>query len=319
MKKSILMIALMILAVILAGCGTRNATSNETSAASVTASRDMVQPSMPELSITEQKAADTSNSYDMVATDDAGVVPPNPGEQAEAPIVEGVDRRVIKNAEVTLKVDELIIAARAIEGRVDAMGGMVTESNVSASSKDLTSGYLTLRVPSDKFTPLMTELAKMGEVESQRTYSQDVTEQYIDLEARVNNLKEQEQRLREILDKANNVDEILKVERELERVRGESESLTGKLNYLRNRVDYSTINIQLLETGQNVVVKTNGVTGLGKRSTSALIGSLNGLFNAFGNLVVFLFAALPVLAVLALLILIVWFIRKRLVRGGPQD
>ncbi|MHB1126130.1 MAG: DUF4349 domain-containing protein [Bacillota bacterium] len=308
MKKLSLLIALLILVGLLAGCGGRTASVRDS------AGTNSVMPEIG-MSGSEGKAAADGDVYY-----DAAPSPRPPIDTGEAAILPGGERQVIKNAEVTLNVADLMEAARTIEVRVDAMGGMVTETNISNNAKDQLYGYLTLRVPSSKFAPLMTELAQWGEIETQRTYTQDVTEQYIDLEARTKNLKEQEQRLRDILAKASTVEEILKVERELERVRGESESLTGRFNYLRNRVDYSSISLQLREVSQELTVKPLGMADLGKRSTGALIKSLNGLLNALGNLVVFLFAALPVLIVIILLVLLGWIaFRKYVARNRSGD
>ncbi|MGB9887774.1 MAG: DUF4349 domain-containing protein [Moorellales bacterium] len=84
-------------------------------------------------------------------------------------------------------------------------------------------------------------MPELGEVKTQRVYSEDVTEDYIDLEARVKTLTAQKERLTELLERARTVEDILKVEKKLERVRAERESLSGKLNYLRHRVTYARV------------------------------------------------------------------------------
>ncbi|MEE8114793.1 MAG: DUF4349 domain-containing protein, partial [Nitrososphaerales archaeon] len=81
------------------------------------------------------------------------------------------------------------------------------------------------------------------------TMSDDVTEEYVDLQARLTNLDRQEARLQEILGLARNVDEVLKIENELERVRGEIERLTGRINYLESNVAMSTISVNLNQPG----------------------------------------------------------------------
>jgi predicted nuclease with TOPRIM domain len=91
----------------------------------------------------------------------------------------------------------------------------------------------------------VSEIGTYGKVLDERTTSEDVTERYIDLKARLNNLQMEEQSLVELLAKTKTVDEILRVEQELARVRGEVESLQGQINYLDRNVAMSLITVSL--------------------------------------------------------------------------
>jgi hypothetical protein len=94
---------------------------------------------------------------------------------------------------------------------------------------------------------------------------------------------------------------LLKVEKEIERVRGEIESLTARLNLLRNQTDYATVSVYLRSTPLAAAgISTSGVQGLWGRAVRALYGSLTVLIGAAGRAVVALFAALPYLVLLAL-------------------
>ena len=172
---------------------------------------------------------------------------PPTGPQAEQlSILETANRMVIYTAYLTLEVDSVDAAIAQIMQTASAVGGYVAGMDIY--TRDSTkAGYITIKVPQKSFYQVLDQLKQLGEVKGETINTEDVTEQYIDLQARLNNLQKQEQRLLEILEMAETVDEVLAVEKELERVRGEIESLTGQLQYIERRVDYSTITINLVE------------------------------------------------------------------------
>jgi hypothetical protein len=110
------------------------------------------------------------------------------------------------------------------------------------------SGYVTIRVPADQYDITMATVKELAVVVERETSSaEDVTEQYIDLAARLKNAQAQETRYVEILDVAKTVEEILQIESALGNIRGYIESLQGQLNYLDSLTGFSTITISLSE------------------------------------------------------------------------
>ncbi|MFZ1806765.1 MAG: DUF4349 domain-containing protein, partial [Cyclobacteriaceae bacterium] len=104
--------------------------------------------------------------------------------------------------------------------------------------------HQTIRVPAEKFDALVQGLEKLAiKVESKDINTRDVTEEFIDIETRLKTKKELESRYLEILKQARNVEEVLSVERELGNVRSEIESMVGRLSYLKNKVSFSTLNV----------------------------------------------------------------------------
>jgi hypothetical protein len=152
------------------------------------------------------------------------------------------ERMVIYNAYVSLETSDIQGNLVKIRSLAEGYGGYVAGS---ARSEDW--AEITIRVPKEKFRAAVEQIEIYGKVVDERTSSEDVTEQYIDLKARLQNLERQEKRLHEILEMAKAVDELLNVERELERVRGEIESLQGQINYLERNVAMSVITIHLSE------------------------------------------------------------------------
>ncbi len=130
-----------------------------------------------------------------------------------------------------------------------------------------------------------------------------MTEEYIDPEARLSNLQKQEKRLTEILNMSKTVEEVLSVKKELERVRGEIDSLTGRLQYLDNRIDYATIDIRIAEP--TPITHTWSMRDARSSSVQSFVSTAGAMVILVGYL-------LPIAIVFSVLIAILLAIRRRL-------
>lgn len=167
--------------------------------------------------------------------------------QAEISTVVTQDEKMtIFNGHLSLEVNDIESSMAEVVGLAQELGGYVASSQISTYGSRAT-GYITIRVPRSKFQEAVSKISLLGKVIDQRTSSDDVTERYIDLRARLGNLQRQERRLQELLAKAATVTEVLAVERELERVRGQVESLQGQIDYLERSVEMSLISVRLTE------------------------------------------------------------------------
>ncbi|NLF45648.1 MAG: DUF4349 domain-containing protein, partial [Syntrophomonadaceae bacterium] len=153
-----------------------------------------------------------------------------------------------------------------------------------------------------------------GEVTNNDTYTEDVTEEYYDSQARLKVLESKEARLIALLDKAVNITDIVAIENELAKVRSDIEVIQGRLQYLTNSTSFSTINIELKQAIPGHVKAPQGTTG---KAWKALINSINNLIDFGSGLIVFLAAALPWLVILAVIYLIIRSIRKK--RKNKKD
>lgn len=156
------------------------------------------------------------------------------------------ERLVIFNAHLSLETVDIPGAIERIRGLAESYGGYVAGSSRSTYGMQ-SRAEITIRIPKDRFRAAVQQIETYGKVIDEGTTSEDITQQYIDVKARLNNLQKQEERLREILDMAKTVDEILRVENELERVRGEIDSLQGQINYLEGNAEMSLISVSLAE------------------------------------------------------------------------
>jgi hypothetical protein len=213
-----------------------------------------------------------------------------------------IDRKVIKTAYIKLEVSDFDAAASEVERLAYEAGGYISESNSYVTPTNHRRGTITMRVPESSFGSIIQEIRKLGNVVSYSSSGRDVTEEYIDLEARLRNLRRQEERLLEILDRAESVKDVLEVERELGRVRGEIERLEGRLRYLSNRVEFATITVELLEP--EPIAQSLGLR-------SAISDAMKGLVTVTRALIVAIGYLLPIAAVAAVLFALLRRVRKK--------
>jgi len=205
--------------------------------------------------------------------------------------LETLNRMIIFTANLGLKVDDVDSAMNEIRNITENLGGFV--SGVSTSKRDGGKiGVITIRVPQAEFYNAILAIEKLGEVESKDVKGEDVTEQYIDLKARLSNLQRQEQRLLEILDLAKTVEEVLRVESELNNVRSEIERLTGQIQYLETRVDLATITVSLSEAEAKPWIDIPQVDW-----GASIKAGLWGVFIVLQGLITLTIAATPFIAI----------------------
>ncbi len=152
-------------------------------------------------------------------------------------------RMVIKTAALSVRVKDVPGAnTRAIQ-LAEGSGGFVQSS--SQWDDGGVRADLSLRVPPEGFLPLIRSLESLGKVEGKSISGEDVTEEYYDLDARLENLAEVRGRLFELLDRAAKVTDAIEVEQQLERVGGEINQIKGRMKYLQNMAGMATINLSL--------------------------------------------------------------------------
>lgn len=216
----------------------------------------------------------------------------------------GEPRKIIESAQIVLETRDLAATEKSAFELLSRRNGKVEQSSVSLDSNGRRSGNYTLRVPAGQLQAYVEELSALQDVVvRQRSLSaQDVTEDFVDISARLENMQRHEIRLREILSKANTVEEILKVEKELAAVRTQIESTTGRLRVMTGKIEMSAIQLRITEV--TVITETNF---LGK-----LKGILRDSWVAAGDVLLYLIAAAIVLSPLAaLLFVLIWFWRNR--------
>jgi hypothetical protein len=131
---------------------------------------------------------------------------------------------------------------------IQAHGGYLAETNMVSYSQMRRTATWKVRVPVDHFDAFLAAVIRLGELQKNHVDSQDVTEEFFDLDARITNKQREEQRLlKHLSDSTGKLDEILAVEREISRVRGEVEQMQGRLRYLSDQTALSTVAISATE------------------------------------------------------------------------
>lgn len=210
---------------------------------------------------------------------------PKGGETATAE-----ERMVIYNGQISLETNDITGTMDKVRSLAEMYGGYVAGTSRSTVG-NRPQATITIRIPQDKFRNAIKEIGTYGKVLDERTTSEDVTERYIDLKARLQNLQAEEQRLTALLARAGTVDEVLKVERELARVRGEIESLQGQINYIERNVAMSLITVNLREPPQPPTPPTMDWS-------ETLWIAVRGLFIVIRGLIIFAIAVLPIALVI---------------------
>lgn len=168
------------------------------------------------------------------------------GVAAPSPSPAPADRKIIRTSCMELIVASPAGVAEKIRAFAESLGGYVETAQIS-SSQDSPSATITIRVPAARLEDAKTELRKMAvKVNSEKTDAQDVTKQYVDLEARIRNLQAQEAQYLEIMRSAKKVQDMLDVSEKLSEVRGEIEQQQAEFAALSKQVKTVAITISLL-------------------------------------------------------------------------
>ena len=237
-------------------------------------------------------------------------------DAAGGAVMEQAKRYVIRNGSINLAVKDTKEAMRQIRELAAKAGGLISNSYIYEIRENQYGGSMTLRIPETRFEEIMQKLEEVGKATNVETYVDDITMQYVDLQSRLNNQIAQEKRLLEIFEMADTVEDILEVEKEIGRVRAEIESMSAQMNYLKDQVSYSTINVDIREESLPTdVVKTSPFEDFGKRMKEAFIGSINVVLSTASFIIIAIIALLPALIIIGV---IVYFVRRFLKKRAEK-
>ncbi len=223
------------------------------------------------------------------------------------------DRKIIKNADISLEVQDFKNQFDAVQRMAEEAGGYVESSRsyvrkhaAAEGEREFMEGEAVIRVPSTEFGGCLDRIAALGKVTNRSTYGSDITLQYMDLETRLKSKQVQQERLIEILSKAERVEDILNIENELSRVRTEIESLGTQLRGWDNLVQYSTIRVFMTEVDpKDTKVSVLKVDNIWDRMKRGFIRTTNAIMDMIEMVIVGIGYALPV-AILAGIAYLVW-------------
>ena len=303
-NKSFLIIALLIL---FAGCGDK---SDKTSF------KEEVPEGLVE-DLTTSGSQDAPNSEEKRSgefeKDKTKTVSYQTNEQEGSGKIQVLDRLIIRTGNMRLEVDNFDETERKIVETVRIHSGFVSNNTSKLNTSGQKQGTIVVRVPTDKYDALIADIAAFGKVMSQNISSQDVTEEYIDLEARQKTQRELEQRLLKLLsEKTARLTDIVEVEEKLASVRNNIESTEGRMRFLRNQAEFSTLTVSVFEPS---LLETSSGGGFFYEIGQGFKKGLKGFTEVLSGLIMLLVALLPVIAILFVVYLIIRkMLKKRKVK-----
>lgn len=239
-----------------------------------------------------------------------------------APMMEAVDepasssyRKVSNTEQNEAEIQKKVIKTGGLSYRVQStkeeynrLNGLLEKYEAYISSENENKGYdrvnynVSIKVPPQNFDPLIADITKDKKLDNRWVNTDDVTERYYDLQSRIENKKKLEERYLEILKQANKISDILEVERNLNQVRSEIESLQGQFKLLNHRINFSTIDISFYELIPYELDQEQR-PGFGTR----LLNAMSAGWQGFQTFIVYLLALWP-FGLLALGV--VWVVKK---------
>jgi hypothetical protein len=224
-----------------------------------------------------------------------------------------IERLIIRNAHLDLVVRDTQGVLDTIAGIADRLGGYVVEANTYKYQEGLRAS-LSLRIPAEEFDGALGEIRELAtEVRSESVSGQDVTEEYVDLRARLRNLERTAEKLEQFLDEAEDTEAALAVLEQLTRVTGEIEQVKGRMEFLQESAAMSSISVELTPDELAKPIEVGGwyPQGTARVAVQRLITISQGFVDA---LIVFVINVIPVLIYIAIPVVIVVFVIRAIVR-----
>ena len=202
----------------------------------------------------------------------------------------GIETKIIKTAFLTIEVKDIPGSVETLKNLASQKGGYVSSTNIQKNYNDRLSGSVIIRVPAAEFENTLTSVKAIGTVKSASTQGQDVTEEYVDLQAQKDSYQNQLAQYNEIMKKAVKVEDVITVQQQIDRVQTEMNRLEGRLKYLDSRIDLSTITVNLQEPEP-----VGGQTG--HNFISTINEGISGFFGMIDAIIIILFTLLPLIIV----------------------
>jgi hypothetical protein len=274
--------------------------------ASDNSAAETVRSALPEGPPNEEGAREgETKSADQTANQLAG-----PAIDLSGSIGSSWESRVIKTASLEIEVEKgkLKEIANRITMLAESKGGFIKSSQFT-SWEESQQALVTIAVPSIEFGAALTSIEGWGDVLSSQSSGQDVTQEYHDLELDLSHWQSERQSVMLLLEKAQTLDEILKVRQFLEPIDRQINEIKGRLEYLTQSSDYSTIQVSLREKGAEPIAAES--------TFWSKIGDI--LATSFSGILVILAAGIPWIVLIGLLALLVAWILRRSRRKNPPS
>lgn len=225
-KFKLSIVLLIALAIIITGCGSKNTSSDMAPNENFTASQEEM--GYPEDEVAEDSSADKGDSFE--------------------------PDKIITTVYIEMQTKEFATTTKKLESLINKYKGYIENSNISYNDYVYSTGLkysdYTIRIPREKLEPFVDDIIEIGNIISQNKNKQDVTKQYRDTESRLRVLNTKEERILALLEKAEKMEDIIVLENQLSDVIYQKETLTQDLTSMDDKVDYSTVDLNLEEVAK---------------------------------------------------------------------
>lgn len=247
------------------------------------------------------------------------------GEDGTGSVYRNSEAKLIRRAELSIQTTQFDQAVQSLQDLVEQCGGYFEQSSVYAGSyRDVNaqrSGEYVVRIPAQQYDAFLSASGNLGYVTQLTESSEDIGEQYYDTESRLRTQRTKQERLLELLEKAETMEDIISLENALSEVEYQIEQYTSTLNRYDALVGFSTFNIYLSEVSK-VTEEVGETASLGSRMAAGFRSSLEGLVNGSQQLLIWVsynFIALAVLVAAAAVGGVVGYRRWKKVRKPKQE
>ena len=223
-------------------------------------------------------------------------------------------RMIVRSGSMSVEVDKYDETEARIKEIAKKYSGYVTNSNATLNANGKKQGTITLRVPAEKFDGVLNDIRQTGKVMNENISGKDVTEEYMDSEARLKTQRQLEERLLKLLsEKTAKLTDIVDVEQKLSGVRENIERTEGRMKYLKDQASYSTLAISVYEPS---LLSTSTGGGFFYEIEQSFKRGLNGFTAVLTGIITVVIALLPILVIAIILIyFVVRYFKKRKVSG----
>lgn len=240
-------------------------------------------------------------------------------QASKANLTNQEDKMIIYNGDLTVKTKDYEEFYQELEQLIQDKNGYMVHTSTHQNEQEQMQATITLRVPKEQFYPFVHSVPSISdEISHSNINGEDVTEQYVDLESRLKAKEKIEERLLSFMDKAEKTEDLIAISKDLERVQEEIETIQGRMKYLQNQSDFSTLTLNIQETKVTVSGSNRDDLQTWVKTKQALQNSWNGILAFFSFIFVAVIGYSPVLApILLLTVLAVFYLRKR--KSSPKN
>ena len=322
MRKAKFITVFLLTALILAACSAGESLSTQSDSYASNSAAPASEPEISEIAATEDVDDSAGGDKKVLNSEDVvkNQLSPEQAEETQPEPEKPIERKIIRNADLRLESETPDDVQQKITAIAEAKDGYVvtTQKRSSPRTGKGETVNITLRVPSEKFEEALNEIRKTGSrVVSENITGEDITDKFVDMQARLKAEKALEQQILEIMKRANTVQEALNVQRQLANVRGKIEQMEGKLRQWEKLASLSTIKVTI----QTPTAITGKSEGFFYRLQDSISTGLDGAMNFILVLITILIAILPFLLLIVLPIFLVlrYFWKRRKRKPEPRD